>query len=50
MELLGDVCHVVSCFGLFRDSVVSVQDRSTVCAERSIGLGIVLDKPNGTAR
>jgi hypothetical protein len=29
--------------------LVSVQDRSTVCAERTIGSGIVLDAPNGTA-
>jgi hypothetical protein len=30
--------------------LVSVQDRCTVCAERTIGLEIVLDAPNGTAR
>jgi hypothetical protein len=29
--------------------LVSVQDRSTVCAERMIGSGIVLDAPNGSA-
>jgi hypothetical protein len=28
---------------------VSVQDRCTVCAERTIGLEIVLDTPDGTA-
>jgi hypothetical protein len=27
---------------------VSVQDRCTVCAKRTIGLEIVLDAPNGT--
>jgi hypothetical protein len=30
MELLGDTGHVVSCLGLFGDSLVSVQDRSMV--------------------
>jgi hypothetical protein len=96
MELLGDVAHVESCFGPFRDAVsvetrlvhglrqmycrvrnclrrtqwysklmrlkwmlVSVclevvliltQDRCTVCAERTIGLEIILDTPYGTPR
>jgi hypothetical protein len=26
---------------------ILVQDRCTVCAKRTIGLGIVLDTPNG---
>ena len=30
--------------------LVSVQDRCTICAKRSVGLGIVLDTPNGTPR
>jgi hypothetical protein len=30
--------------------LVSVQDRCTVCAKRSIGLEIVLDPPDGTPR
>ena len=50
MELLGDEAQVESCFGPFGDSVVYVQDRSTVCAERSIGSEIVLDTPDGTPR
>jgi hypothetical protein len=29
---------------------VSVQDRCTVCAERTIGSEIVLDVPDGTPR
>jgi hypothetical protein len=29
--------------------LVLVQDWSMVCAERTIGLGIVLDEPDGTA-
>jgi hypothetical protein len=41
MELLGDVGHVKSRFGPFGDRLVSVQDRSTVCAERTMGLEIV---------
>jgi hypothetical protein len=28
--------------------LVSVQDRCTVCAKRSIGSGIVLDAPDGS--
>jgi hypothetical protein len=57
--------HVVSRFGTFRDSVsvvanlvsfhletvlVSVQDRSTVCTKRTIGIEIVLDEADGTPR
>jgi hypothetical protein len=30
--------------------LVSVQDRSMVCAEHTIGLGIILDAPDGTPR
>ena len=30
--------------------LVSVQDRCTVCAKRTIGVEIVLDAPNGTTR
>jgi hypothetical protein len=37
MELLGDEAHVESRFSLFRDSLVSVQNRCMVCAERTIG-------------
>jgi hypothetical protein len=37
MEHLGDVGHVEPWFGPFVDSVVSVQDRCTVCIERTIG-------------
>jgi hypothetical protein len=47
MELLGDVSHVISHFGLFVD-VVLVQDRCMVCAKRTIGLEIVLDEADGT--
>jgi hypothetical protein len=30
--------------------LVLVQDRSTVCAKRAVGLKIVLDAPNDTPR
>jgi hypothetical protein len=30
--------------------LVSVQDRSIVCTERTIGLEIILDTPDGTTR
>ena len=50
MELLGDVDPVESHFGLFGDSVVSVQDRCMVFAKHTIGSEIILDAPNGTPR
>ena len=50
MELLGDVDLVESHFGPFGDSVVSMQDRSTVCAKHTIGSEIILDTPDGTPR
>ena len=49
MELLGDVGLVESHFFLFGDSV-SVGDRCTVCAKRTIGSEIILDAPFGTTR
>jgi hypothetical protein len=30
--------------------LVLVEDRSTVCAKHTIGLGIILDAPDGTPR
>jgi hypothetical protein len=49
MELLGDVGHVESSFGLFGDGV-SLQDRCTVCAKCTMGSGIVLNAPDGTPK
>jgi hypothetical protein len=43
MELLGDVGHVESHFGLFTENVVSVQDRCPVCAKCTIVSEIVMD-------
>ena len=48
MELLGAVSLVeLTCFPL-GDMLVSVQDRCTVCAKRTIGSEIILDAPDGT--
>ena len=46
MELLGDVGHVESRSVRLEMVLVLVQDRCTVCAERTIGLEIVLDAPD----
>jgi len=48
MVLLGDEPHVEARLGLFGDSASLDVDRCTVCAERTIGLQIVLDVPDGT--
>jgi hypothetical protein len=40
--------QVVAHFSLIRDSANLSQDRCTVCAERTIGLGIVLDALDGS--
>ena len=50
MELLGDVDHVESRSVRLEMVLVLVQDRCTVCAERTIGSDIILDAPDGTPR
>ena len=50
MELLGDLGHVESHSVHLEMVLVFVQDRCTVCTERTIGLEIVLDAPDGTPR
>ena len=50
MELIGDVGHVESGSIRLEMVLVLVQDRCTVCAERTIGSDIVLDAPDGTPR
>ena len=50
IELLGDMGHVEPHFFLFGDSLVSVQDRCTVCANRTIDSEIILDAPDDTTR
>ena len=37
MVLLGDEAQVVACFSPFGESVILMQDRCTVCTERTIG-------------
>ena len=49
MQLLGDVGHVES-RSIHLEMVlvlVLVQDRCTVCAQRTIGPDVVLDAPDG---
>ena len=50
MAILGDVGHVESRSVRLEMGLVLVQDRSTVCAKRTIGSEIVLDAPDGTPR
>jgi hypothetical protein len=48
MELLSDVGHVESHFSPSEIVLVSVLDRSTVCAKHTIGSQIILDAHDGT--
>jgi hypothetical protein len=50
MELLGDAGQIEAHFGPFEIVLILTQDRCTVCAERAIGLQIILCGPNGTRR
>ena len=50
MVLLGDVVQVEARFRLSDIVLISMQDRCTVCVERTIGSEIVLDAPDGTPR
>ena len=50
MELLGDVGHMESHLVRLEMVIVLVQERCTVCAERTIGSEIILDAPDGTPR
>ena len=50
MKLLGDVGHVESPSVRLEMVLVLVQDRCTVCVQRTIGLDIVYDAPDGTPR
>jgi hypothetical protein len=50
MVLLGDEAQVEARFDPLEIVVILTQDRCTVCAERSIGLQIILDAPDGTLR
>jgi len=48
MELLDEVYHMQSCFGLVGEVLVSVQDSCTVCAQCTIASEIVVEGPDGT--
>jgi hypothetical protein len=50
MELLGDMGHVESRFGLFGDSTNLDASSCSICAECIIGSEIILDTPDGTPR
>ena len=50
MVPLGDKAQVEARFGLSDIVLILTQDRCTVCVERTIGLEIVLDAPDGTPR
>jgi hypothetical protein len=45
MVLLGDGAQVEARISPFRDSANLVQDRCTICAERTIASEIILDTP-----
>jgi hypothetical protein len=50
MLLLGVKAEVEAHFSLFGDNANLTQERCTVCTEITIGLKIVLDAPDGTAK
>jgi hypothetical protein len=50
MELLGDVGHVESHFGLFEDSVSVGARQLQGCGKHTICSEIILDTPDGTPR
>ena len=50
MVPLGDEVQVEARFGLLDIVLILMQDRCTVCVERTIGSEIVLDAPDGTPR
>ena len=50
MVPLGDEAQVEAHFGLSGIVLILLQDRCTVCMERTIGSEIVLDAADGTPR
>ena len=50
MVPLGDEAQVEARFGLLDIVLTLMQDRCTVCVERTNGLEIVLDATDGTPR
>jgi hypothetical protein len=50
MELLGDVVKMKFISDCLEIVLISMHDRCTVCAERTIGTEIILDAPDYTPR
>jgi hypothetical protein len=50
MELVSDVVQWNLVLVCLETMLVSVQDRCTVCTERTIGIEIILDAHDGTPR
>ena len=50
LGLLGDEAQVKAHFSLFGIVLILMQDRCAVCVERTIGLEVVLDAPDGAPR
>ena len=50
MVTIGDEAQVEARFGHLDMVLILMQDRWTVCVERTIGSAIVLDTPDGTPR
>ena len=48
MVLLGDKAQVEAHFGPMEIVLILTQDRCTLCAERTIGSGIILEAPDET--
>jgi hypothetical protein len=50
MVLQGDEAQVEAHFGPLEIVLILMQNRCTVCVERTIGFEIILDAPDGTPR
>ena len=50
MVLLGDEAQVEACLVHLEIVLILMQDRCTVCAERTISSEIILDPSDGTPR
>jgi hypothetical protein len=50
MVLLGDEAQLKAILVCLEIVLIFIQDRYTVCAERTIGSKIILDTPEGTPR
>ena len=50
MVLLGEEAQVEAHFWHLEIVLILTQDRCPVCAERTMGLEIILDAPDGTPR